>query len=85
MYPLNPISLSVTNFGYPLPLYPGDVIFEWPHKQSGINMEHFKAHSTRSASSSKAQIGGTDQLNLHGRNFFIVRILKTAKPLKRLF
>ena len=27
-------------------------------KQSGINVEHFKAHSTKSASSSKAEMSG---------------------------
>ena len=29
MYSLSPMSLFFTNFVYPLPLYPGDVIFEW--------------------------------------------------------
>ena len=28
--PLVPMSLFATNFGYPLPLYPGDVVFELP-------------------------------------------------------
>ena len=63
-------------------------------KQSGINVEHFKAYSTRSASSSKAQMSGlplsrflkegTRHLNLQGKNF-IIRILKRIKPLNRLF
>ena len=63
-------------------------------KQSGINVEHFKAYSTRSASSSKAQMSGlplsrflkegTRHLNLHGKNF-IIRILNRIKPLNRLF
>ena len=26
---VSPMPLFVTNFGYALPLYPGDVIFEW--------------------------------------------------------
>ena len=30
MYPLTPMSLFVTNVGYPLTPYPGDVIFECP-------------------------------------------------------
>ena len=63
-------------------------------KQSGINVEHFKAYSASFASSSTAQMSGlpveqilkgrTGQLNLHGRNF-IIRILKRVKPLNKLF
>ena len=36
IYPLSPVSLFITDFGYIPPPYLGDVIFEWPPKQREI-------------------------------------------------